>query len=161
MSRASDLTQLLALRTLREERAKAAFAIGAARLQEATRLLNEADAAIDAHDREVDQQERRFFEAMGLRPLPENEFGREHDLLRVSDQRRDGLIDKRNDAAEVLAERERQLTLLRQEWRHRFSARDKLAEAESRLRIAEQARIEAMSELESEEMSADRARPAC
>ncbi|GGB05688.1 hypothetical protein GCM10011491_37210 [Brucella endophytica] len=161
MSRAPDLAQLLALRRLREERANAALAIGSARLQEAIRLLDEADAAIDAHDREVDQQERRFFEALGLQPLPEREIGRAHDLLRVSDQRRDSLIDDRNDAAEMRAERERQLTSLRQEWRQRFSARAKLAEAESRLRIAEQARAEAASELETEEMSADGTRPVC
>jgi hypothetical protein len=161
MSATSDLAQLLALRSLREERAKAAVSIAAARLQEASRAMSEAEAAIDAHDLETDQQERRFFEAMHMRPLSENELGRTHDLLRASDQRRDALIDKRNKAAEALGERERQLSAAQAEWRRRLFERDKLAEAESRLRHSDRARIDALAEQEAEEMSADRARLSC
>lgn len=161
MSGASDIARLLALRSLREERAKAAVSIAAARLQDASHVISEAEAAIDAHDFETDRQERRFFEAMHMRPLSENELGRTHDLLRASDQRRDALIDKRNEAAEALAERERQLSAAQAEWRRRLFERDKLAEAESRLRHVDRARIDAMAEQEAEEMSADRARPSC
>jgi hypothetical protein len=161
MSGVSDLARLLALRSLREERAKAAVSIAAARLRDASRSMSEAEMAIDAHDLETDQRERRFFEAMHMRPLSENELGRSHELLRASDQRRDVLIDKRNEAAAALAERERQLSAAQAEWRRRLFERDKLAEAESRLRHADRARIAAAAEQEAEEMSADRARLSC
>ncbi|OHV79421.1 hypothetical protein [Rhizobium sp. LCM 4573] len=161
MSGVSDLARLLALRSLREERAKAAASIAEARLQEASRTLSEAEAAIQAHDHEIDQQEQRFLVAMQMKPLPSGEYGRRRDLLGVSDQRREVLIGQRNEASAALGECERQLSTAQAEWRRRLFERDKLAEAERRLRHVDRARIDAIAEQDAEEMSADRARLTC
>lgn len=161
MNPGSDLAQLLALRSLREERAKVAVAIAGDRLHAAMRNLSEAEAAIDAHDLETDQRERRFFEAMHMRPFSENEFGRTQEWLHASDLRRDALIDKRNEAAAVAGECERQLASSREEWHRRLTARDKLAEAQNQLRRSELAKAEAAFEQEAEEMNADQARVPC
>lgn len=161
MSGASDLSKLLALRSLREERARGAVAIAAARLRDAARAVSDAETAIESHDRHADQQERRFFEALQIKPLPSGEFGRRHDLLGVSDQRREVLTGERDKASATLDQCERDLVAAKAEWRSRLFERDKLAEAESRLRRTDRARSEALAEQDVEEMSADRVRMSC
>ena len=161
MSGASDLGKLLALRSLREERAKAAVSVAAARLRDASRAVSDVEVAIERHEHETDWQEQRFLEAMQIKPLPSGEFGRRHELLGVSDQRREALIGEREKTSTVLDDCERELAAAQAEWRHRLFERDRLAEAESRLRTADQARAEAVVEQEAEEMSADRVRMSC
>jgi len=166
MSQIADLAQLLALRALREERAQAAVSAAAARLEDASRMVTEAEAALDAHDLDASERERRFFSAMHIRPTSENELGRALDGMHVANHRRDALVDKRNLAIEAVGECERQLASLREEWRARLAERDKLAEAHRRLRAVGRARHEAAAEQEAEDMGTygkdkDRARLAC
>lgn len=161
MSRTDDLAQLVALRMLREERARAAMAVEAARLEEKRRVLAETEAAIEVHDAETDQRERKFLEAMNIRPLSESELGRAQDRILLSDQRREALIEERNGAALAAAENEKKLEALQAEWRRRLFARDKLADVQERLLAANRASDEARSELEIEEMSADRVGTPC
>ena len=161
MSGLSDLSRLLDLRALREERARAAVSIAASRLQNAEHAVLAADAEIDMHDRETGQQEQRFFAAMGMRPVSENELGRSRDLLGISDQKREGLVVARDEARQTVATRQTELVAAQAEWRQRLSEREKLAEAQDRLRRQELGRSDAASELEAEEMSADRVRMSC
>lgn len=161
MSGLSDLSRLLNLRSLREERARAAVSVAASRLQNAERAVVAADAEIDMHDREAGQQEQRFFAAMGIRPVSENELGRSRDLLGISDQKREVLVVARDEARQTVATRQAELSAAQAEWRQRLFERDKLSEAQERLRRQELGRSDAASELEMEEMSADRVRMSC
>ena len=161
MSGLSDLSRLLDLRSLREERARAAVSVAASRLQNAERAVLVAEAEIDRHDRETGQKEQRFFAAMGMRPVTENELGRSRDLLGISDQKREGLVVARDEARQTVATRQTELTAAQAEWRQRLFERDKLSEAQDRLRRQELGRSDAASELEAEEMSADRMRMSC
>lgn len=161
MSGLSDLSRLLDLRSLREERARAAVSIAASRLQTAERTVLAADAEIDMHDRETGRQEQRFFAAMGIRPVSENELGRSRDLLGISDQKREILVVARDEAITAVTARETELSAAQAEWRRRLFERDKLAQAQDRLRRQELGRSDAASELEMEEMSADRVRMSC
>jgi hypothetical protein len=161
MSRSSDLAQLLALRSLREERARTAVAVAASRLQDATHAVSQADAAIDEHDVMTQERERRFLDTMQLRPVSEGAIGRGQDLFRISDDRRDALIEERKEALAVVSACEKQLAEARSEWRRRLAERDKLHEAHRQIRTADGIRAEAAFEQEAEEMSADRARLSC
>jgi hypothetical protein len=161
VTRASDLAQLTALRALREERARTAVAVEAARLRASEHLAAEADAAIIAHDAETDERERKFFEAMGLRPVSEKELGRAQNRLVLSDHRREALNGERAAATAASAENEERLETARGKWRQRLHALDKLRDAQARLGQAEQIDAEAAAEAETEDMSAERARSSC
>ncbi|MGI2033542.1 type III secretion system stalk subunit SctO [Rhizobium panacihumi] len=161
MSGLSDLSQLLSLRSLREERARSAVSVASARLRDAERAVALLDAEIAEHDLQTGAQEQRFFEAMGMRPVSENELGRSRERLGISDQKREALLTRRDEAVSAVAECETELTAAQDEWRQRLFERDKLAEADSRLRRQEFARIDAAHEMEAEEMSADRVRLSC
>ena len=161
MSGLSDLSRLLDLRKLREERTRAAVSIAASRLKDAEHAVSIADAEIEMHDRQTGQQEQRFFAAMGIRPVSENELGRSRDRLGISDQKREGLVVARNEAAAAVAEREAELAAAQAEWRQRLFERDKLAQVQDRLLRQQIGRRDAASELEAEEMSADRVRMSC
>jgi uncharacterized protein (DUF1810 family) len=161
MSRSSDLAQLLALRSLREERARTAVAVAASRLEEAKRAVSQVEAAIDEHEVATEQRERRFLDAMQLRPVSEGAIGRGQDLFRISDDRRDALIEERKTALDAVSACEAQLAEAQSEWRHRLAERDKLDEAHRRIKTADGMRAEAIFEQEAEEMSADRARLSC
>ena len=157
MTDLSDLSRLLGLRALREERARTVVSTAAARLKDAERAATIADAELKLHDSGVSQQEKRFFFAMGMRPISGNELGRSRDLLNSSDTKRETLIATRDGVTKSVAEREAELAAAQTEWRQRTFARDKLAEAENRLRRRQHRRGGIASELEEEEMSAGRA----
>ncbi len=161
MKQADDIARLVALRRLREERARTAMAVEAARLEEKRRVLAEAEAAIEAHDAETDERERKFLEAMNIRPLSESELGRAQDRILLSGQRREALIEERNQVAKAVDESEVTLIERHAEWRRRLFARDKLADVQERLLALSRASDEARSELEIEEMSADRVGTPC
>lgn len=161
MSRSSDLAQLLALRSLREERARTAVSIATSRLEEAKRAVSEFDEALDDHDAIAREQEQRFLTSMRMQPVSETAIGRGRDLFRISDDRRDALLDRRNLARATVSEREAELAAALSQWRGRLSERDKLSEAHGRIAAVERGRAEAMLEQEAEEMGADRARLRC
>jgi hypothetical protein len=161
VTRASDLAQLTALRALREERARTAVAVEAARLRASEHAAAEAETAIEAHDAERDERERKFLEAMGLRPFAERELGRAQNRLVLSDYRREALNAERVAARAASAENEDRLDTARREWRQKLHALDKLREAQARLGRAEQINAEAAAEAEMEDMSAERARSSC
>jgi hypothetical protein len=161
VTRASDLAQLTALRALREERARTAVAVEAARLRASEHTTAEAETAIEAHDAETDERERKFFEAMGLRPFSERELGRAQNRLVLSDHRREALNVERVAATAASAENENRLETARREWRQKLHALGKLREAQARLGRAEQIEAEAGAEAELEDMSAERARSSC
>lgn len=161
MSSRSDLSQLLALRKIREERAQAAVSVAASHLKDAERGAAIAIAEIERHDRETGQQEQRFFAAMGMRPVSENELGRSRDLLGLSDRKRESLVADHDEAARIAAECATELAVAQAAWRQRVFERDKLAEAGSRVRQQMLRRSDAATELEAEEMVSDRVRTSC
>lgn len=161
MSGLSDLSRLLDLRKLREERARTAVSIAASRLKEAEHAVSIADSEIEAHEHETGRQEERFFAAMGIRPVSENELGRSRDRLGISDQKREALSAERDAAIKAVAERGEELARAQAEWRQRLFERDKLAQAQDQLRQQDRARVDAAAELEMEDMSADRVRMSC
>jgi len=67
----------------------------------------------------------------------------------------------RDEARQTVATRQAELSAAQAEWRQRLFERDKLSEAQDRLRRQELGRSDAASELEMEEMSADRVRMSC
>lgn len=161
MSGLSDLSRLLELRALREERARTVVSIAAARLNAAEQAVTDAENAVEIHDGEAGRQEQRFLAAMGIRPVSEQELGRSRDLLGLSDSKRDSLMAIRDEAIKTVTLRMGELVEARAEWRQRLFERDKLAQAESLIRQQEHGRREAANDLEAEEMSADRVRKSC
>ncbi|MEB2847440.1 hypothetical protein GAO09_24945 [Rhizobiales bacterium RZME27] len=161
MSGLSDLSRLLDLRALREERARTAVSVAASRLKDAEHAVSIADSDIEEHDRETGQQEERFFAAMGIRPVSENELGRSRDRLGISDQKREELITARETVIRAVTTRQTELAAAHAEWRQRLFERDKLAQAQDRLLQQDRARTDAASEMEMEDMSADRVRMSC
>jgi hypothetical protein len=161
VSGTSDLNRLVDLRSLREERAKTAVTIATARLRDAAIALSDAEAAMEDHDFEIHQREQRFLAIIQIKPMPANQFGRQRDLLGASDQRREQLADRRNEAADALKACERELLAAQAEWRRRLFDRNRLAEAQARQNLLDSSRTEAVEDQEAEEMSADRAWSRC
>lgn len=161
MKQADDIARLVALRTLREERARAAIALQSARLKQKQRELDAADAVIVSHDAEMDDRERKFLDAMNISPVSERELGRARDRLFLSDQRREVLEEERNLIARSVDESEATLNELHAEWRRRLFARDKLADMNKQLAAAGRIGIEARSELEIEDLTVIRTEAPC
>ena len=161
MKQADDIARLVALRTLREERARAAIALQSARLKQKQHALSLADEAIMTHDMERDDRERKFLDAMNISPVSERELGRARDRLFLSDQRREVLEEERNLIAKSVDESEVTLNELHAEWRRRLFARDKLADMHKHLTAAGQIGIEARSELEIEDLTVVRTEVPC
>lgn len=156
MSSLVDLARLLNLRKRREEGARAAVSIAAARLRDAERAMAIADEQIDLHERAAAEQELRFLVAMGIRPIGENELGRSRDLFGISNQKHQALIVSRDVAQQTVAQRAADLAAAKAQCRTCVFEFDRLAEAERKLQQQVRRQRDAAGELEAEEMSSDR-----
>lgn len=161
MSKADDISRLVALRQLREERARAAIALENARLKQKQGELDAADAALLAHDADIDEREQRFLDAMNIKPVSERELGRARERIFLSDQRREHLLEECERVAERIAESEKTLQVLNVEWHQRLVARDKLVDMQKLLGSAGRLAAEASSEVENEDMTMVRAEVSC